>query len=195
MQKFKLYFIWLAAVFILAGCATRPPTQSLTWAKQQKQLAKISAWQINGGVSLHFDKQSIITNFSWQQKEDQYVITLSSALGLFSVKLEGNANGVTFWQSADEKFSATTAEQLMQQQLGWSLPVTSLRYWVLGLPEPKHPYQATFDQNQQLATLKQQGWYINYQRFVQVNNLFLPEKILLTNQSINVKIVIKNWQI
>jgi outer membrane lipoprotein LolB len=196
MPKIKNSFCFLIVILILAGCATYAPVQQrLTWTQQQKKLANISSWQIDGGISFKYSNETTMANFVWQQTNDNYEITLYSLLDLFSMKLQGDENHVVFWKSATEQVEAKTPEKLMEKQLGWSLPLTNLRYWIRGLPAPNYSYQATFSNDQNLQTIEQQGWKISYQRFTQVGALNLPDKMLLRNGPIEVKIIIKNWQI
>ena len=53
-------------------------------------------------------------------------------------------------------------EGLTQQDSGFDPPLDSLRYWVLGVPEPGHPAQESLDALQRLASLEQDGWQIQY---------------------------------
>jgi outer membrane lipoprotein LolB len=198
LPKTKLFIYWtlLFVSIALSSCATYTPTgQRPAWAEEQRQLAKITSWQINGSIGFKYATQTTMANLAWEQKNNNYEITLYSLLDLVSVRLEGDENRVVFWRSATKSITAKTPEKLMADQLGWSLPLTNLRYWVRGLPAPNYPYKATFGNDQNLTSIEQQGWQISYQRFTQVGNLNLPSKMVLINGQIQVKIIIKNWQI
>ncbi len=63
-------------------------------------------------------------------------INLSGSLNIGSVVIIGQPNKVTLQRGNEAPISATTAEELMQRQLGWTLPIPSLWYWARGLPAP-----------------------------------------------------------
>ena len=97
--------------------------------------------------------------------------------------------------SDGQVMSAADAESLLQQQMGWRLPLHNLRYWVRGIPVPathKMP-QLAFDETGRLARLRQAHWEISYPAYRQTNGLELPRKVFLENSEFNVRLVIDNW--
>ena len=82
----------------------------------------------------------------------------------------------------------------MQQQLGWSLPVSNLLWWVRGLPAPYSKSQLQLDSNSLLTELKQDQWLIEYLSYRTENGLQLPERIKLSGAGLNITLVIKEWQ-
>ncbi len=91
--------------------------------------------------------------------------------------------------------AATSAEALMQTELGWSLPLSNLYFWVRGLPAPNSAATKAYDTYNHLTKLTQQNWAIDYLRYTGVNNVDLPSKIYLNNDDIHVRIIISKWEI
>jgi outer membrane lipoprotein LolB len=213
---------------LLTGCASfsspKPETStpSLSWSQRQAQLQKIVHWRAEGMMSIRSTRQTSAFSFEWlQQNQENYALEFFAPLGLGSVRVLGNASNVVLWQSATQKITAKTPEALMIRQLGYSVPVTSLYYWIRGLPDPHLPMSARFDVNHHLSTLQQQGWKINFQNFKTISGVDLPTMILLSyeqdsnplrlqhppisgrklkpklfeNESMQVKIVITRWNI
>ena len=68
----------------------------------------------------------------------------------------------------------------MLENIGWYLPLSFFRYWILTLPVPNISYRAKFDKYNHLIFLKQKGWIIKYSDFKTVKNVDLPRKILIS---------------
>ncbi len=173
----------------------QPATHHLTWKQRQRQLNAIKTWDIKGSLGITYNNQTEFAHFKWQQQHDAYAITLSSTFDIGSINIVGNSKIVTLWKSKSDKVSATTPEELMQDELGWSLPLENLRYWITGLPAPKIKYNATYDSYNHLATLKQGNWNIQYLGFAAFKNIDLPLKLIISNPGLHVKIVINTWKL
>ena len=169
--------------------------QVKTSAERSSELAKINHWNLQGAVSIRGPRHTDIVQVSWQQHGRDYQINISGPLSVGTVRLIGRPGAVILEKSAKETYKAKTPEALMQAQLGWHLPVLNLIYWVRGIANPKLPAKSQYDSYGHLINLSQQGWQIHYQRFQRVNQLDLPSIIVLNSPKLNVKMVIKRWQI
>lgn len=183
----------------LSGCATLTlPSETpvhfnkIPWTTRQAELMTIKNWDIAGAFSLREPKQTVIANYEWQQTNKNYVIQIHSSLNVYSVAITGDENNVVLWRSRTEHYSAPTPEILLQQQLGWQLPISNLYYWIRGLPAPGR-YHTQLDAYGHISNLTQQGWKIEFQRYTTVNNIDVPEMLQLTRQNLAVKIVVKTW--
>ena len=59
---------------------------------------------------------------------------------------------------------AASPELLLRRALGWSVPVQSLRHWVLGLPGRAAAYR--LDGYGRLQSLELGGWLVSYDDYV-----------------------------
>jgi outer membrane lipoprotein LolB len=165
-----------------------------TWAEQQSTLAQMTNWRIQALVGVVLNQQAESANVIWQQYSDEhYSIEFYGALGLGATYLKGQPGSVTLTDHEGKTYHANNPEQLMQQALGWSLPLDGLVYWIRGLPVPNVPYQSTLNPYGTLATLSQQGWTIQYLNEQRLGNRILPSKIKLKNEGLSVTIVIHTW--
>jgi len=92
------------------------------------------------------------------------------------------------------QFQAESAEALLQQQLGWSLPVAHLFWWIRGLPAEDSKSRLTLDSESRLAKLEQDDWQVEYLSYVQQNGYWLPERMKLHGANLDITLVIKDWQ-
>ncbi len=135
----------------------------------------------------------------WRQEGGNYDISLGSPLGQDVLQLQGDAQGVSLRTAQGTDFAAD-GETLLYRRLGLRLPVSGLRYWVLGLPDPAAPVGAQdreVDGLGHLTRLRQSGWDIEFRRYGPVTTIDLPDKIFLTNQAVRleVRLAVEQWEL
>ena len=170
MQKLLLIPV-LSFLLLLGGCASKPPAPQLSmeqrqllWESHRQQIMELTSWRLEGRLGLRVPGQSGSMSVDWKQNSHDYTIYLDGPLGQSLAKVQGRDGGVTV-EASGEKFSGHSPEQLLRQVTGWDLPVSHLRYWVLGLPDPGAPFDLMLDNTGNPSVLRQSGWIIEYQLF------------------------------
>ena len=180
----------LLAVLSLAGCASIPAPRS------GQPATALSAWQLNGRVSLTRGEEGWHASLRWQEQDDSYFLKISGPLGQGGFQMNGDGHGVVLVDADGRTFAARNADALLQQVTGWQLPVVGLRYWIRGLPAPEAgEVQASRDEAGRLSSLTQSGWVINYNRYQLVDGIYLPGKLQLLHDDISVRIVVDKWEL
>ena len=199
-----LNFKWIVFTLTLLGltsCASlshetlsTPQQNAPTWENRATTLSQVQNWHLNGLLAIRTPQNAWTGHWQWQQNAKTYTISLYGPLGTNSIQLTGAPHSVLLETSDGKQFSSTSPEELLEKQLGLQLPVSNLYYWVRGLPAPGMSAQKQLDASNRIKTLIQQGWRIQYVNYISVNQLDLPSKIVLNNATLNVKIVINQWQ-
>lgn len=183
----------------LGACATVSPPAvegDGKWARRQQQLAGISRWVVQGRVGIETRSDGGTAALNWEQDGDSYAMRIMAPLGQGTFELRGNEVGVSLRTPDNRRVSARDPESLMQQSLGWSLPVAGMRYWVRGLPVPGHRIdQIRIDDDGHLLDLQQDGWRISMQRYRAVGEHQLPDKIFMESEPLKMRVVISEWQL
>lgn len=211
MKQRSLLLVLSVFLFsLLSACSTFGPNASsssqlvdgsplgnhfMTRKQHQAQVALIRDWTVQGSIAARSDQKGWNASYNWQQQNDNYTLVLFGPFGIDRTQLSGNPGKVTLTTAAQQQFTANSPEALIQQQLGWSLPVTNLYYWLRGLPAPHMLSRQSYDINNHVVDLYQQGWHITYLRYIAVNGIDLPDRILLTNAQWQVRLVITKWQV
>jgi outer membrane lipoprotein LolB len=201
--KFRLL---LCAALVLSGCAVLQKTpqyppltqhQQSALAQRQQALADVSAWTFNGRLSLKTAKDAWTGKVRWRQDGEQFRLHFSAPTGQGAVQLMSNPQfGVEMRTAKGAVQYADDAETLLYNHTGWRLPVSGLRLWVVGLPDGKEKIsQLVFDDQGRIQTLAQYQWHIQYLQYQQADGHWLPRKIQLQNDKLNVRIVIDQWDI
>ena len=145
-------------------------------------------------MSISTEEQSFSAHYYWIQATDSYTISLYGPLGVGAIKLEGTKEQVILTNNDGNKYLADNPEQLMQQTVGWSLPMSDLIFWIRGIPSELPITSSKFDNYHRLSSLEQEGWQIDYQQYQLVDNIELPKKITLTRSGLKVVIIIQQWK-
>ncbi|MDG9882865.1 lipoprotein localization protein LolB [Pseudomonas putida CSV86] len=198
---FLRHLLTFSLIALLAGCAGFGSKEAVQgqgspqlWKEHKARLSTLDGWQINGKVGIRAPKDSGSGTLFWLQRQDYYDIRLSGPLGRGAARLTGRPGQVVLEVANQGRFEAPTPETLLAEQLGWELPVSHLVWWVRGLPAPDSKSRLTLDGDSRLASLEQDGWQVEYTRYTEQNGYWLPERIKMHGQDLDVTVVLKEWQ-
>ncbi|MBS9402017.1 lipoprotein insertase outer membrane protein LolB [Halomonas sp. TRM85114] len=188
----------LLIIALLAGCAGRAPAPegeraSGQWKSQQDRLEALDTWVLIGKASLRTPQDATSANLDWSQTLYYYRLLISGPFGSGRSTLEGREGRFSL-TTAEGRFEAETPEALMEEQLGWSLPVSSLSDWIRGLPDEQTEHRLEEDSLGFPATLQQDGWTIDYRDWTRVEGLWLPRRLVMEYDELRVTLVVTDWQ-
>ncbi|MDD1612399.1 MAG: lipoprotein insertase outer membrane protein LolB [Methylococcaceae bacterium] len=165
---------------------TAPPEVSYSRAANQA-LYRLDPWSLEGRVALTGERDSWTADLTWAHQRDDEQIRLSGPFGQGAVMIHLAGNLVTVDQGDGKLESSDDPEEFIDRQLGMFVPVTSLRYWVLGLPEPDLHFEEVS------GGFRQSGWTVAFQSLQPVGQLLLPRKMSVTNDRVKLKLIIDQW--
>ena len=191
-----------ASLAMLSACETTPPLPTpegppeQAWRLRQQTLANFDTWFCAGRVGVNDGKEAFSASLRWQQNRDSYDIRLSGPLGQGVAQVTGTPEGVALRTSDREgTLVAPTAEALIEQSLGWPLPVSGLRFWILGITMPDTPVVSReIDRWGRLVRLEQSGWRIRYTEYARVDGVDLPSKMELEHAPFSARIAVNRWE-
>lgn len=186
------------ALLLLSGCALSPstPPQERPCGRWENQIPKtetLQRWTVAGKVNLRTPQQNDTASFDWQQQNPtHYRMMISGPFGIGRNTLE-QQNDHAVLSNGNGTFQASSPEGLMQQQLGWSLPISALYYWARAIPAPGQPYRITPDTCGYPETLDQQGWHIEYSQWAFADGYWLPGRLKMHYGQLNATLLLKEW--
>lgn len=195
------HLIAIGCLALLSGCAGLTSHETLSgqgnpaqWQAHKTQASQLNGWQISGKVGIRSPRESGSATLFWLQRQDYFDIRLAGPMGRGAARLTGRPGAVSLDAANQGQFQAESAEALLQQQLGWSLPVAHLFWWIRGLPAEDSKSRLTLDSESRLAKLEQDDWQVEYLSYVQQNGYWLPERMKLHGANLDITLVIKDWQ-
>lgn len=195
------HLIAIGCLALLSGCAGLTSHETLSgqgnpaqWQAHKVQASQLNGWQISGKVGIRSPRESGSATLFWLQRQDYFDIRLAGPMGRGAARLTGRPGAVSLDAANQGQFQAESAEALLQQQLGWSLPVAHLFWWIRGLPAEDSKSRLTLDSESRLAKLEQDDWQVEYLSYVEQNGYWLPERMKLHGANLDITLVIKDWQ-
>ncbi|MEO0420724.1 MAG: lipoprotein insertase outer membrane protein LolB [Pseudomonadota bacterium] len=185
----------------LHGCATTPSlpqgvTPEVARYEQLERLRDLDAWSLQGRVALSTEADSFNGSIFWEQVDDDLDLRFRAPLGLGGFRVSGDDEIVEVEMSSGDSFIAEDPAPEFERAFGWSLPVHSLRYWMLGLPDPATPdYRELLDARGQPSRLSQGGWTVEYERFQRIDDSYLPTKLRITGRGVRIRLAVDRWNL
>ncbi|GGD11638.1 lipoprotein insertase outer membrane protein LolB [Halopseudomonas salina] len=187
---------------LLAACSSLHQRETLdfggdgaAWQAHRATVLPIQSWTLHGKIGLRSPEESGSGTLTWLQQEGAYDIRISGPLGRGATRLQGNELGVTLDMAGQPTLQARSAEELLEQQTGWRLPVEHLLWWVRGLPAPDSASRLQLDPQSRLARLAQAGWTVEYSRYQEVAGLQLPQRLQMSAGDILLTMVVTQWNL
>ncbi|RQH04606.1 lipoprotein insertase outer membrane protein LolB [Paraburkholderia dinghuensis] len=157
-----------AALFALAGCATQPPHEPST-SNATTSLTTQTTRAYHGRFAVQYvdrygQERNAYGNFDWRETGSTVTLQLLNPLGQTLAIVTSSPAQATLELPNRQPLTADNVSTLMQQALGFALPVEGLRYWLQPSVAPTSSAQTTDDpQNpSRLAQIEQDGWTIHY---------------------------------
>ncbi|VAW82060.1 hypothetical protein MNBD_GAMMA12-799 [hydrothermal vent metagenome] len=160
------------------------------------KLRLVSTWNIRGRVSIVTGNDGWGGSIRWKQVDANYDIRIVGPLGQGGIWLQGSPGFVELRSSKNKKpITATDAEALLYRQMGWKIPVSGMRYWVLGLYGPGKIESIKYNKEGLPSEFVQSGWTIRWSRYRKAEGMQFPAKIYLNNDRFRVKMIVKQWKL
>jgi outer membrane lipoprotein LolB len=188
MQRF-LFLILCSAV--LSACATRAPLAGLeSWDRRLAELQHVQAWQLDGRAAAAVGTQGWQATLNWRQSGPYAEVNLAGPFGLGALVLKQAPDGL----SLNGAPPSALVLSMLQERLGFELPMENLRFWLLGVPNPGAAFELERNGQDRAQQLIQAGWTLNYDRYVPVNGDLLPSRVVLQRDEVRVRIAVDHWE-
>lgn len=184
----------LCLLAFLSGCES---TQRKTPAfpAQMQDLYNARQWEAEGKIAIAMGGERESASFKWSQDGDDYVVHLFGPFGQGATWLRRTGRNVTLENAKTGVRRARSAEALMQEVVGWQVPVSNLQFWLRGLPAHKPaPTSWSQDGSGHPTRLEQQGWQVDYGEHQNFDNWWLPTRMTARRDDLEIRVVIKQWR-
>ncbi|SAK83408.1 lipoprotein insertase outer membrane protein LolB [Caballeronia ptereochthonis] len=157
-----------AAALVMSGCAVQPRVPTTTNATTS--LATQTSRAYHGRFAVQYNDQNGVQrnaygNFDWEETGDTVTLQLRNPLGQTMAIVTSSPSLATLELPNRQPVNAENVSELMQNALGFALPVEGLRYWLQPSAAPTSRAQTTLDpeaNNGRPKEIKQDGWTIDY---------------------------------
>jgi outer membrane lipoprotein LolB len=184
----------IGLVVLLGGCTLlRPVPEPVARPAQSESVP----FALNGRISVKHMETHQSAGLHWTHRAQTDEILLLNPLGQTAARVFSDTRRDTHQATLDEggkHYQDVDAESLMEQVLGWHLPLAVLHQWVLGLPDADSPAQIERDGNGRISVLRQDDWEVRYLRYADGQQNSLPAHLQLSHGDLQVQLLIDEWE-
>lgn len=184
MLKFKpIYIIFSIIVnLLLVSCGSFFYSEPKTKVKYLTPKNIDATFEISGRFFVKNSNMEKYGNFIWN-KNNIETIQFSTPIGQTIVKIVIESSIITLYKD-NKKYIGNSVDDLMDEELGFTIPINYLHYWLQGATIPN----IIVDQNLSNG-FAQLGWNIEYLEYDKNNK---PKIIQISNSEVVIKLFI-NW--
>ncbi|HEU5136624.1 MAG TPA: lipoprotein insertase outer membrane protein LolB [Steroidobacteraceae bacterium] len=194
--------VWpgMAALMLSAGCRSLPPTAEIgpganaPWPEQRAALEKLDRYGLNGRVAVAAQGQGFSAALRYQQQPRGSNLALDGPLGIGGLRVGLEGEDITIETSRGEKLDGEAARGELERRLGFQLPLTEMRWWLLGIPAPG---EASINQDVasgEIRDFTQNGWRVSINSRAAGLGFALPQRLTAEREGARLKLLVEHWQ-
>ena len=180
----------LSSLGFISGCSTPTVTSNAQQRNYQEQI------QLSGRLSIYYqakgENKLLSADYESSQQNQEINITFLTQLGQTMAVITQTPHMASLEQSKQATRYAANLEDLMNDNFGWSLPVTGLKDWLQGFTVNSQGSKIALESKNYLQ-LENQSWQLNYVSWQEKAGKVLPKRLDLereTEQFGNLKLII-----
>jgi outer membrane lipoprotein LolB len=192
----------LAASLLLAACASVPQRTAVVPASYEARrplLQAVTHFDLDGRLAAAVGQEGVNASLAWQQRGSRTQLQMRAPLGFGSAQITRDGDDIHLLSSRGEQLQGELATAALARRLGFSPPLDSLRYWVLGVPDPALPAVETQGAGASLAALEQDGWRVEYPEYRSFGTgaleAMLPRRLTLLRADVRLRLIIEHWAV
>jgi len=179
----------LVLVFAMLGCApVKIYDARLGRVLNEQQGVELQSWAMQGRILIK-SKDVLSANIQWQHDNEKDRLRLFGALGLGAVLIELDERQIMLDTGQGDVQISQDIDAFIARQIGFVVPLTALRRWVVGA------YLRDVPVLQQSQGFQQLGWSVKYNEYMQTPIGVMPRKIKISKDNIKLKLVVDQWDI
>jgi len=156
-------------------------------------LADAVAWTAQGKMAYDLNGERGNFSFNWIQAGETFNIYLYGPLGISVATVTGDGTGARIETVDGQARNANSADQLVQETLGLTMPVSAMIHWIRGIPQQSRQRllkRSVKTTREPVSEFTQMGWHVAILRRDERTN---PSRIRITRAGARLLVVVKAW--
>lgn len=190
----------LCLVLLLGGCASVRQGGSLPVMEADAQrawLQQVESFDLAGRVAAAVGEEGFSAQLDLEQRGELARLELRSPLGFGSARVETDGRTLNFRSSRGEQFTGDEGLRALAARLGFEPPLASLRYWLMGVPDPAQPVTPLVEGG--AGGFEQLGWRVRIDETRPVAtpraSLLLPRRVTLERTGVRLRVLVERWNL
>ncbi len=188
----------LALLLMLLGfaaCHSLAPLPALSWPERRSALQAVEHYGFNGQLAVATASEGFSATLRWQQDGVASELLLRAPLGVGGARVHFDSAGLQVIAADGTRSEDGEAQAQLLKVLGFEPPLTSLRYWLLGVPDPSATAVESLDSTARLTQLQQGDWQVEYGEYQRSGGQWLPRQLSLRRGPLRIKLHISQWRL
>ena len=185
----------ITALLLVSACRTLTPVSAPSWPQRAAQLRAIQQFEFSGRIATVMGDKGVSATLNWRQQAGNSTLLLRAPFGLSALNIDYHDQQLRITSDDGQRVEGAAAEHMLTDLLGFSLPLNSIHYWLLGCSDPGSVADESLDDRQRLAQLRQDGWQIDYLNYQSVGKQWFPQRLNMERAGRKLKLVVERWQL
>lgn len=180
----------------LSACATREPRPAGDWLAERVALFESHpVWSVSGRLGLSDGERGGSLAFDWQARGEHHRVGLRTLAGGRQWRLEFGPGYAVLEGTDIDTLEGPDPDPLVEQAVGWPIPVAWMSRWLRGLPAPPDA-SLRFHDDGTLAGLVHEDWSLEIRRFTTLDNgVLAPARMQAENPPYRVRAALSGWRL
>lgn len=165
------------------------------WLERRDTLRLLDDWRMDGRLALKTGTDGYNGTLSWEQLEEDLDFRFRGPFGFGGFRIHGDLERLRVKTTSGTEFYLKDPETEMIDRFGWSVPVYSMRFWIVGVSDPATVAEEIVDEEGLLEALVQNGWQVQYDGYSVESGIVLPRKIVMEKGDIRIRVLAERWRI
>ena len=180
--------------FNLTGCAVLKGKEASPQVPEiQQQLYSLQRWKLDGRIAVKYGDEGWNANLTWEHEDRQDRLLISGPFSQGAVSIIMQSGLIYINEGNGVVTSSHEPDDLLKKRLGFSVPLPSLRYWVLGIPTPDFEFETKINAETGVRGFEQQAWVLTFENYENVASFILPQKITIQGNAVRLRLVVDEW--
>ena len=164
-----------------------------SWESRQAALESEDEWSFTGRIGVRAGEDGFNGNIQWRQDGTVFRARIGGPIGIGTIFINGDRRELTLTEQDGTVTELEDAEADLRDRYGWTIPVTSLRYWALGIPDPASASDIRFNEEGLASEISQRDWHVAIDRYADGGGQPMPRRVTALSGEIRVRLVIDDW--
>jgi outer membrane lipoprotein LolB len=171
---------------LLASCAhtisepdwgVEASTDISIFESRRLEVEGLANWDFNGRIAARNGNDGGQATIHWTREGDSHTLDLFGPFGGGAVHMEYGPWGAVLRDGKDNRFVRENEQVLLDEIVGWRVPVKDMNYWLFGIASRDMPVVYQLDTAGNLARLRQSGWEIEFTDYREHGDRVMPGSI------------------
>jgi outer membrane lipoprotein LolB len=192
----------VALALLLAGCAVpQMPGPAAdrdaavaAYEARAERLGQLAGWQLDGRVVAKGSGESGQARIRWSRRHGDGRLAVRNPFGQTVLEVRSGPSGLRLRDARGGLYRGQRVHTVLEQRLGWRVPVGRLADWALGLARPDGP-PADLDGRGRPRHLTADGWTVAFTEYQKVDGLWLPQAMRVSRDGMRLRIKVHRWRL